>query len=242
MLDIDMAAPGFSRLVSADAPLDRIYHGLSFGEGPLVEPARRDIPLGGYRRRHESPMEAGRGRRGLIRPLARRTASLRQGRRLWRGGLGVALVWRVERDGSVTTLASHYGGKPHQQPERHRGASGRCDLFHRFTRRALQRRHGLRDLQQYSTSRACSAFPGRREARRRITDTVYPKAAFTPDESCLRERHALGRFAAYDMRPDGSCGPKRLFHKLARQRARHRRRHEGGSEGNVYCTGPGAFT
>src|SRR5258706_12997198 len=40
MLDIDKAAPDFARLVSADAPLDRIYHGMSFGEGPLWN--RRD--------------------------------------------------------------------------------------------------------------------------------------------------------------------------------------------------------
>src|SRR5258705_2326012 len=40
MLEIDMAAPTFARLVSADAPLDRIHHGLFFGEGPLWN--RRD--------------------------------------------------------------------------------------------------------------------------------------------------------------------------------------------------------
>src|SRR5258708_38529298 len=40
MLEIDMATPAFARLVPADAPLDRIYHGLSFGEGPLWN--RRD--------------------------------------------------------------------------------------------------------------------------------------------------------------------------------------------------------
>src|SRR2546422_8809983 len=40
MLDIDMAAPGFARLVPAEAPLDRIHHGMSFGEGPVWN--RRD--------------------------------------------------------------------------------------------------------------------------------------------------------------------------------------------------------
>src|SRR5258706_11539777 len=40
MLELDMATPALGRLVSADAPLDRIYHGLSFGEGPLWN--RRD--------------------------------------------------------------------------------------------------------------------------------------------------------------------------------------------------------
>src|SRR2546426_7405523 len=40
MLEVDLAKPAFARRVSADAPLDRIHHGLSFGEGPLWN--RRD--------------------------------------------------------------------------------------------------------------------------------------------------------------------------------------------------------
>src|SRR3954466_12929203 len=34
-MDIDMAAPGFERLVDRGAPLDKIAHGLYFGEGPV---------------------------------------------------------------------------------------------------------------------------------------------------------------------------------------------------------------
>src|SRR3954468_19246257 len=40
VLELDMAAPGLARLVFADAPLDRLYHGMSFGGGPLWN--RRD--------------------------------------------------------------------------------------------------------------------------------------------------------------------------------------------------------
>jgi gluconolactonase len=40
MLELDMTVPGLSRLVSANAPLDCIHHGLLFGEGPLWN--RRD--------------------------------------------------------------------------------------------------------------------------------------------------------------------------------------------------------
>ena len=43
MLDIDRATPGLGRLLSADAPLDRIYHGMTFGEGPVWN--RRDGTL-----------------------------------------------------------------------------------------------------------------------------------------------------------------------------------------------------
>ena len=35
LLDIEIVAPDFSRLVERDPPLDRIAHGLTFGEGPV---------------------------------------------------------------------------------------------------------------------------------------------------------------------------------------------------------------
>ena len=34
-MDIDMAAPVLPEIVEADAPLDRVAHGLLFGEGPV---------------------------------------------------------------------------------------------------------------------------------------------------------------------------------------------------------------
>jgi gluconolactonase len=49
----------------------------------------------------------------------------------------------------------------------------------------------------------------------------------------------LGEIRAYDMRPDGSCGPKRLFHKLAGSEPGIADGMKVDREGNVYCTGPG---
>ena len=34
-MDIDLAAPGFERIVGKSPPLDQIAHGLYFGEGPV---------------------------------------------------------------------------------------------------------------------------------------------------------------------------------------------------------------
>jgi len=201
-----------------------------------VEPARRTF-LWGISSGHDPPLEAGRGRRGLH-PASTKANGLTfdKGGRLLRGGWASRSVCGSERDGSVTTLASHTG-KAHQQPNdivvRSDGA-----IYFTIHPRALQRRHA---------SETCSStrLPGRvphsltREARRRDHRYVYPNGlAFTPDESVLYVNDTrLGEIRAYDMRPDGSCGPKRLFHKLAAA-SRHRRRHEVDREGNVYCTGP----
>jgi gluconolactonase len=51
----------------------------------------------------------------------------------------------------------------------------------------------------------------------------------------------LGEIRAYDMRPDGRCGPKRLFHKLTGAEPGIADGMKVDREGNVYCTGPGGI-
>jgi len=89
MLELDKAAPGLSRLVSADAPLDRIHHGMSFGEGPLWN--RRDgtffwVDIVGDTSFAGRP--AGARKPSSVRP-EKRTASLSiaRGGCAWRDGL-----------------------------------------------------------------------------------------------------------------------------------------------------------
>src|SRR5205823_1797307 len=117
MLEIDKSTGAFARLVSPDAPLDRIYHGLSFGEGPLWN--RRDgtflwVDIVGdtiWR------FKAGTGAEPLIRPSGKANGLTfdRQGR-LCVAGWASRSVWRVEADGSVKTLASHHEGKKINSP------------------------------------------------------------------------------------------------------------------------------
>src|SRR5437879_13020209 len=117
MLDIDMATPGFARLVSADAPLDRIYHGLAFGEGPLWN--RRDgtffwVDIVGdtiYR------WKPGVGAEVLIRPSTKANGlTFDKEGRLCVAGWASRSVWRVGGDGSVTPPAWPYQGKRLNRP------------------------------------------------------------------------------------------------------------------------------
>src|SRR5712664_3799301 len=205
MLELDMATPAFARLVSADASLDRIYHGMSFGEGPLWN--RRDgtflwVDIVGDTIHRWKP---GVGAEVFIRPSTKANGlTFDKEGRLCVAGWASRSVWRVERDGSVTTLASHYGGKRINSPN---------DIVVRS------------DGAIY------------------FTDSPYPNGlAFTPDESVLYVNDTrLGEIRAYDMRPDGSCGPKRLFHKLAGSEPGIADGMKVDREGNVYCTGPGGI-
>jgi len=100
------------------------------------------------------------------------------------------------------------------------------------------------DLQQYLDVQGVFRIaPDGAKVDAVITDTVYPNGlAFTPDESLLYVNDTrLGEIRAYDMRPDGSCGAKRLFHKLAGSEPGIADGMKVDREGNVYCTGPGGI-
>ena len=245
MLDIDIATPGFARLVSADAPLDRIHHGMSFGEGPLWN--RRDgtffwVDIVGdtiYRRK------PGAGAEVFIRPSNKANGlTFDKEGRLCVAGWASRSVWRVEHDGSVKTLASHYQGKRINSPNDIVVRSDGSIYFTDSPGALYNVGMASEDLQQHLDFQGVFRIsPDGAKLDAVITDTVYPNGlAFTPDESVLYVNDTrLGEIRAYDMRPDGSCGPKRLFHKLAGSEPGIADGMKVDREGNVYCTGPGGI-
>jgi len=161
-----------SRLVSADAPLDRIYHG-SPSARAAVEPARRTF-LWWISSRHDPPLEAGWAPRSHPALDQGERPHLRQGRKLC-CGLGVALGMAVERDGSVTTLASHYGES---------ASTARTDIVVRSDVRSISPIHPARSTTSHGLRRNRSSYldfqgvfrisPDGAKLDAVITDTVYP--------------------------------------------------------------------
>src|SRR5258705_8315966 len=133
MLDIDMAAPDFARLGSADAPLDRIYHGMSFGEGPLWN--RRDgtflwVDIVGDTIHRWKP---GVGAQVFIRPSTKANGlTFDKEGRLCVAGWASRSVWRGGRAGKGTPPPPPHGGKGHNNPQHTRGGSPRALSFHHF--------------------------------------------------------------------------------------------------------------
>jgi len=245
MLEIDMAAPTFARLVSADAPLDRIYHGLAFGEGPLWN--RRDgtflwVDIVGDTIFRWKP---GAGAQIFLRPSTKANGLTfdREGR-LCVAGWASRSVWRVEPDGKVTTLASHYQGKRINSPNDIVVRSDGAIYFTDSPGALYNVGMAAEDVQQYLDFQGVFRIsPDGTRIDAVVTDTVYPNGlAFTPDESVLYVNDTrLGEIRAYDMRPDGTCGPMRLFHKLSGSEPGIADGMKVDIEGNVYCTGPGGL-
>ncbi len=116
-MEIDIVSPGLLRLIDSRPPLDCIAKGLTFGEGPVWD--RRNgqlfwVDIIGNRIWKWKP---GVGREVVIEPTGHANGMTfdREGR-LVVAGWSARTIWRVEHDGSITTLVTHYQGKKINTP------------------------------------------------------------------------------------------------------------------------------
>ena len=111
-MDIDAASPSFSRIVGGDVPLDQIAHGTYFGEGPVWDRRKKRFLWVDIIGDTIYQWTAGVGKSVLVHPSSHAngiTFDL-QGR-LTIAGWSQRTIWRIEHDGSFTTLASRWQDK-----------------------------------------------------------------------------------------------------------------------------------
>ncbi len=249
-LELDSASAGFSRLVDADAPFDRIAHGLYFGEGPVWDRRTKQLYWVDIIGNTIWKWRPGGGQDIVMRPSAHANGMTfdREGR-LNVAGWCSRSVWRFEPDGTCTTLASHYDGVKINTPN---DIVVRSDGQVYFTDSA----GGLvipgmvaEDVQRYLDFQGVyrvggDAATGGSDRLQLASDEVsYPNGlAFSPDEKLLYVNDTRQAYIrVFDVNADGSLGPGRRFHDMTGT--------EGGvadgmkcdSEGNVWCTGPGGL-
>lgn len=243
-MDIDMKAPGIDEIVDDNPPLDMIAHGIVFGEGPVWDKRKKRLIFTEIIGDAIWEYVPGVGARRIIHPSshANGTTFDQQGRLLV-AGWSKRTIWRVEPDGVMVDIASHYDGKKLNSPN---DIVVRSDGSIYWTDSA----GGLvipgmpgEDLQRYLDVQGVYCLTPKGEVHLTIADCHYPNGiAFSTDEKILYVNESrLGIIRAFDVNPDGSVGPARLFHKLAGT--------EGGvADGmkvdlkdNVYCTGPGGI-
>jgi gluconolactonase len=163
--------------------------------------------------------------------------------RLVIAGWSARTIWRIENDGSFTTLASRYQGKKLNSPN---DIVVRSDGSIYFTDSA----GGLvipgmvgDDLQRQLDVQGVFCLTPAGEVQLVLDDCVYPNGlAFSRDEKLLYVNDTrLGLIRAFDVRKDGSVGPGRLFHKLTGNEPGVADGMKVDCEDNVYCTGPGGI-
>ena len=192
MIDVDRAATGLERLIPRDAQLERLHDGMSFGEGPVWN--RRDgsfwwVDIVGdtiWRR------PRGGGAEVFMRPSTHANGLTfdREGRLLVAGWASRS-VWRVESRGSVHTLASQFGGVKINSPN-DIGVQSNGAIWFTDSPGALYNPMEADDLQQYSTSRACSGSGRKARSLRRSATRRIPTGPLTQtSRRCTQDSHSV---------------------------------------------------
>jgi gluconolactonase len=116
-VDFDSTAPEFKRIVGPNPPLDQIAQGTFFGEGPVWDRRKKRffwVDIIGDTIYQWAP---GVGKSVLVHPSNHANGmTFDLEGRLTVAGWSQRTIWRIEHDGSFTTIASRWQGKKFNSP------------------------------------------------------------------------------------------------------------------------------
>jgi gluconolactonase len=245
-MEIDVVDPSFMRLIELNPPLDCVVHGITFGEGPVWDRREgylRFVDIIGSRIWKYKP---GVGHEVLIEPTGHANGmTLDKQGRLIVAGWSRRSIWRVERDGSIVTLVTHYEGMKINTPNdivvHSSGATYWTDSPNGLGFGGM----GPDDAQQYIDKHGVYRLSDDgKDVTRVIDDDLYFNGlAFSPDESRLYVNNSgdVQHIRVFDVRSDGSIGPGRLFYKPGGDEPGGVDGMKVDVEGNLYTTGPGGI-
>lgn len=239
-----MREPAFRTIVGPAPPLDQIADGITFGEGPVWDRRRKRFLFTDIIGDTIWQWRPGIGKAPLVHPSRHANGmTLDREGRLVIAGWSARTIWRIEPDGSFTTVAARYQSKKFNSPN---DVVVRSDGSIYWTDSAgglvipgmvgddLQRQL---DIQGVFCCTPCG------DIRLVVGDCVYPNGlAFSTDESVLYVNDTrLGIIRAFDVDKDGSVGPGRMFYKLVGNEPGVADGMKVDEQDNVYCTGPGGI-
>lgn len=244
-MDIDRISPALDRIIDSKAPLDRVVHGIQFGEGPVWDKRTGQLYFVDILGNTIYKWKRGVGREVVMHPSGYADGmTLDKEGRLLVAGWSARNVWRLEKDGSQTLLATHFDGKRINAPNDIVMKSDGSIYWTDPTGGMVIPGMVAEDCQQYLDFQGVFRLsPDGKEITLVVREGETPNGlAFSPDESILyvndtRQAH----IRAFDVKRDGSLGPGRLFYKLVGKEEGVADGMKVDTEGNVYCTGPGGI-
>jgi gluconolactonase len=244
-IEVEMLAPGADRIAGGRLSVELVAKDILFGEGPVWDKRKKQFfwtDIVGDAIWKWSP--AGGQEVVLIPTVHANGMTLDREGRIVVAGWGGRTVFRFEKDGSRTTLASTYQGKKLNSPNDIVVKSDGAIYFTDSPGGLYNVGHVGYDLQRYlDFSGVFRISPDGRETRLVNSEFVYPNGlCFSPDEklmyvNCSRER----LIRVYEVQPDGGLAHGRLFFQYSGPERGNPDGMKCDVEGNVYCTGPGGI-
>lgn len=244
-IELDNAAPDAERVLGSTFEVEEIAPNIIFGEGPIWDKQEKRLSFVDIIGDTIWQWKPGGKAEPIMTPSAKANGMVldKEGRLVVAGWSG-RTVFRIEKNGSVTTLASQWQGKKLNSPNDIVIHSNGWIYFTDPPGGLLNVGMVGADLQRYlETQPVFRVSPDGKELKVVTEDFVYPNGlCFSPDEkllyvNCSREK----LIRVYDMKPDGSVGPARLFHQYTGTERGVPDGIKCDVEGNVYCTGPGGI-
>jgi gluconolactonase len=241
-MDTDMTAPGFERIVPKHAPLDRIAYGLQFGEGPVWNARQGSLLWVDIVGDTIWKWIPGKGTEILLRPSGKANGMTydRQGR-LVVAGWASRTVWRMEHDGSIVTLASHYQGQKINTPNDIVVQSDGATYWTDPPMAMYIPGMAGDDVQRYlDFIGVFHLSPDGATLTPVADDFINPNGlAFSPDESLLYINDTSRRhIRVFEVQADGTLRNGRVFYEARGEEPGNPDGMKVDTEGHVYCTGP----
>lgn len=244
LMEVDMRAGRGASLFEASMPLEVIGRDILFGEGPAWDRRHRRLLFTDICGDNIQTWDAQDGQRIAHTPSGRANGMCmdREGR-LVVAGWGSRTVWRLEADGTRTTLASHWQGMKLNSPN---DICMRSDGSIFFT----DPQGGLvnvgmvgDDLQKYLDFQGVFRIAPDGVLHLVTDEFVYPNGiCLSPDESLLYVNDTREKLIrVYDLDTEGRVGPARLFHRQTHPDPGIPDGMKCDAEGNLYTTGPGGI-
>ena len=237
-----MAAPGLAGILDTEAPLDRIHHGLGFGEGPVWDQVGKQLFFVDIVGDTIWKWVPGKGAEVVMRPSGKANGmTYDKEHRLVVAGWGQRTIWRFEPDGVITTLASHFDGKKLNSPNDIVVKSDEAIYFTDSEGGLVNAAHGGEDVQRYLDVQGVYRLsPDQSELTLATGDVYYPNGlAFSPDESRMYVNDSRkGLIHVFDTDATGGLSNGRLFYEMVGEEPGIADGMKVDVEGNVYCTGP----
>ena len=237
-----MAAPGLAGVVDKETPLDRIHHGLGFGEGPVWDHVGKQLYFVDIVGDTIWKWVPTLGAEIVMRPSGKANGmTYDKEHRIVVAGWGERTVWRFEPDGVINTLASHYDGKKLNSPNDVVVKSDGAIYFTDSEGGLVNAAHGGQDVQRYLDVQGVYRLsPDQSELMLATGDVYYPNGlAFSPDECRMYVNDSRkGLIHVFDVDTSGELRNGRLWYEMVGEEPGIADGMKVDVEGNVYCTGP----